>query len=216
MSESESILRGHFRDLPQQRATATLGMWIFMATEIMFFGGLFLTYTVNRAAYPGIFAEASHHLDVMLGTVNTAVLICSSMTMAMAVYSSQKGRRKALSIYLVLTIILGLGFLGIKAVEWIQKFQHHLVPGFHFQYSPAAAAGPAQLYFSLYFAMTGMHALHMVIGIGILTFLLVESVRGRYTPEYNTPVELSGIYWHFVDIIWIYLYPLLYLIDIHK
>ena len=215
MSESESILRGHFRDMPQQRDASALGMWVFLGTEIMFFGGLFLTYTVNRAAYPAIFAEASHHLDVQLGAINTAVLICSSLTMAMAVYFSQKGKRTGLIVSLLLTMILGLAFLGIKGVEYAQKFEHHLVPGYNFQYAPASA-GPAQLYFSLYFGMTGMHALHMIIGLGILTFLLIEAIRGRYTPEYNTPVELSGLYWHFVDIIWIYLFPLLYLIDLHK
>jgi cytochrome c oxidase subunit 3 len=215
LSESESILRGHFRDMPQQRDASSLGMWVFLGTEIMFFGGLFLTYTVNRAAYPAIFAEASHHLDVKLGAINTAVLICSSLTMAMAVYFSQKGRRTPLIISLLMTMGLGLVFLGIKGVEYAQKFEHHLVPGYNFQYAPASA-GPAQLYFSLYFGMTGMHALHMIIGLGILTFLLIEAIRGRYTPEYNTPIELSGLYWHFVDIIWIYLFPLLYLIDLHK
>jgi len=201
--------------MPQQRDASALGMWVFLGTEIMFFGGLFLTYTVNRAAYPAIFAEASHHLDVQLGAINTAVLICSSLTMAMAVYFSQKGKRTGLIVSLLLTMILGLAFLGIKGVEYAQKFEHHLVPGYNFQYAPASA-GPAQLYFSLYFGMTGMHALHMIIGLGILTFLLIEAIRGRYTPEYNTPVELSGLYWHFVDIIWIYLFPLLYLIDLHK
>jgi len=215
LSESESILRGHFRDMPQQRDASSLGMWVFLATEVMFFGGLFLTYTVNRAAYPAIFAQASRQLDVTLGATNTAVLICSSMTMAMAVYFSQKGKRTALVISLLLTMGLGLVFLTIKGMEYAEKFRHHLVPGYNFQYAPASA-GPAQLYFSLYFGLTGLHALHMIIGLGILTAVLIEALRGRYTPEYSTPVELSGLYWHFVDIIWIYLFPLLYLIDLHR
>jgi cytochrome c oxidase subunit III len=201
--------------MPQQRAASALGMWVFLATEIMFFGGMFLTYTVYRSIYPAVFAAASHELNVKLGAINTSVLICSSLTMAMGVYFSQKGKRAGLVVSLILTMLLGLVFLGVKASEYAEKFHHHLVPGYNFQF-PAGEAGPAQLYFSLYFGMTGMHALHMIIGLGILTFLLVEAIRGRYTAEYNTPIELSGLYWHFVDIIWIFLFPLLYLIDLHR
>jgi cytochrome c oxidase subunit III len=212
---SETGLLEHFRDLTQQQEASSLGMWVFLATEVMFFGGMFVTYTINRAAYPHVFAAASQHLDVPLGAINTMVLIGSSLTMALAVRASQIGRRKALLAYLSATMLLGLVFLGIKTVEYADKFKHHLVPGPHFAF-PGADAAQAQLYFSLYFAMTGMHALHMIIGFGILAVLLYQAAKGRYTPEYHTPVEMTGLYWHFVDIIWIYLFPLLYLIDVHK
>jgi cytochrome c oxidase subunit III len=215
LSESESVLQGHFRDLPQQHEASSLGMWVFLVTEIMFFGGMFLAYTVNRAAYPAAFAEASRELNVRLGAFNTAVLICSSLTMALAVRAAQTGKRRSIIVYLSSTMALGAIFLAIKAVEYAEKFSHHLVPGRNFIF-PGPYAAQAQLYFSLYFAMTGTHAVHMIIGEGILLVLLIEACKLRYTPEYNTPVEMTGLYWHFVDIVWIYLFPLLYLIDIHK
>ena len=215
LSEAHSVLREQFHTLEQQRETASLGMWVFLITEIMFFGGLFLTYTVNRAAYPAAFAQGSHYLNVRLGTINTAVLICSSLTMALAVYASQVGRRKMLVGFLSLTILLGLVFLGIKGIEYADKFKEHVVPGPSFVF-PGPETAHAQLYFSLYFAMTGLHALHMIIGVGVVAVILAMAWRGRFSPEYHSPVEVSGLYWHFVDIIWIYLYPLLYLIDIHK
>jgi len=215
LAESRSALAGHFQDLEQQREASSLGMWIFLVTEIMFFGGLFLAYTVNRATHPVAFAEASRHLDVALGATNTAVLICSSLTMALAVYASQLGRRKALIGFLITTMALGSVFLIIKGIEYADTFRHHLVPGRAFAFS-GPQAKPAELFFSLYFAMTGLHALHMIIGVGALFVLLVHAWRARYSPEYHTPVEVSGLYWHFVDIVWIFLFPLLYLIDIHR
>ena len=186
-------------------------MWVFLITEIMFFGGVFAGYTVYRNAYPEAFAEASRHLGVVLGAINTAVLICSSLTMAMAVHAAQIGRRKALVTFLLLTIALGSLFLGIKVVEYSHKFHEHLVPGAAFLYE-GPHAPQAEIFFSFYFAMTGMHALHMIIGIAIISVLVFLSWRGRFTPEYYWPVELTGLYWHFVDIVWIYLFPLLYLI----
>ena len=153
-------------------------------------------------------------MDILLGTVNTAVLICSSLTMAMAVHSAAKGRRKPLMGYLVATMLLGAAFLGIKAVEYTEHIRHHLFPGRFFHY-PGPNGRPAELFFSLYFAMTGLHALHMIIGIGLLSVLFVLARRGRFTPAYYTPVEMSGLYWHFVDIVWIFLFPLLYLIGRH-
>lgn len=214
MTEAHSALAEQFRDLEQQREASSLGMWVFLVTEIMFFGGLFLVYTVARAMHPAAFAQASRHLDVTLGGANTAVLIVSSLTMALAVYASQIGRRRALIGFLAMTIALGCTFLVIKAIEYADKFHHHLVPGGAFSF-PGSEARPAELFFSLYFAMTGLHALHMLIGVGVVAVLLVRAWRGRYTVEYHTPVEISGLYWHFVDIIWIFLFPLLYLIDIH-
>lgn len=213
--ERTGALVGHFRDLDQQRETASLGMWVFLMTEVMFFGGLFLTYTVYRVKYHTAFAAGSHELNVLLGGINTAVLIASSLTMAIAVWASQMGKRKLLVGFLALTMLLGGVFLTIKYFEYAEKFHHHLVPGPHFQFSGAEAT-QAQLFFSLYFGMTGMHALHMIIGEGILAVLLFFAGRGKYTPEYHNPIEIGGLYWHFVDIVWIFLFPLLYLVDLHR
>jgi cytochrome c oxidase subunit 3 len=218
-------------------------MWIFLVTEVLFFGGLFLTYTINRHAYPPAFGAGSSTLDLKLGGFNTVVLIMSSLTMAMAVWSAQVGKKQLVSIFLISTLALGTVFLGVKVIEYKQKFDHHLIPGsgFDIRYRaehPAAVDKPeeiaaekeelekafakdpdlnahAQLYFSLYFGMTGLHALHMIVGAGLLVWLIKGSFAGRYTPQYNTPVEIVGLYWHFVDIVWIYLFPLLYLIDRH-
>jgi cytochrome c oxidase subunit 3 len=213
--ERTGALLGQFRDLEQQRETASLGMWIFMMTEVMFFGGLFLTYTVYRAKYPLAFAQASRELDVLKGGINTAVLIASSFTMALAVWASQVGKRKLLVLFIALTMILGGVFLGIKYFEYAHKFEAHLVPGPNFQF-PGTEGARAQIFFSLYFGMTGMHAVHMIIGEGILLFLLIFAWRGKYTTKYHTPVENVGLYWHFVDIVWIFLFPLLYLVDLHR
>ena len=208
-------LQHQFDSMEQQKEAASLGMWVFLVTEILFFGGLFLAYTVYRWQNALAFARVSRHMDIALGTTNTAVLICSSLTMAMAVHSAAVGRRKLLIGFLVLTMILGGAFLGIKAVEYTDHIHHHLFPGPGFHYPVPAEAKPAELFFSLYFAMTGLHALHMIVGLGILTTLLLMARRGRFTPEYHTPVEISGLYWHFVDIVWIFLFPLLYLIGRH-
>jgi cytochrome c oxidase subunit III len=207
-------LAHQFDNLEQQREAVTLGMWIFLATEVLFFGGMFTAYAVYRSLYPLAFAEVSRQLDIVLGTINTVVLICSSFTMVLAVYGAQTGRRRMLALFLALTIILGLAFLGIKFDEYHEKFQEHHVPGPSFSY-PGPHGRQAEMFFSLYFAMTGLHALHMIIGIGLLSVLLVMAWRGRFTPEYHNPIELSGLYWHFVDVIWIFLYPLLYLIGRH-
>ncbi|HJZ80693.1 MAG TPA: cytochrome c oxidase subunit 3 family protein [Pyrinomonadaceae bacterium] len=209
-----SALAHQFDNLEQQRDAATLGMWVFLVTEVMFFGGLFTSYIVYRSLHPFAFAEVSRHLDIALGTINTAVLICSSFTMALAVYGAQKGKRRMIIAFLSLTILLGLAFIGIKFYEYYQKFVEHFVPGSSFSF-PAPYAREAEMFFSLYFAMTGLHALHMVIGVGLLTWLIIFAVRGRFTPKYHSPVELTGLYWHFVDIVWIFLYPLLYLIGRH-
>jgi len=193
---------------------STLGMWAFLATEILFFGGLFLVYTVYRLAYPQAFAEASNHLDVVLGAVNTAVLIGSSLTMVLAVHSARIGSRRGLILFLLATLVLGGIFLGIKGVEYAHKFHEHLVPGADFRFT-GADPRHAAIFFSIYFAMTGMHALHMIIGAGLILTLVGMAWRRRFSPEYFTPVEMVGLYWHFVDIVWIFLFPLLYLIGRH-
>jgi cytochrome c oxidase subunit III len=182
---------------------------------------MFCAYLVYRYWYYNEFAAGSRSLSIGLGTVNTIVLICSSLTVALGVKAAQTGKRKLLVVLLLLTLLFGFAFLGIKGVEWYQKYQEHHIPGGSFDVSDMIRDYPqihidpshAQIYFSLYFAMTGLHALHMIVGIGIFTFLTYYAWKGKYTPEYYTPVENAGLYWHFVDIIWIYLFPLLYLID---
>jgi cytochrome c oxidase subunit 3 len=228
-------LQHHFENMEQQREAGTLGMWVFLVTELMFFGGMFLAYTLYRSAYPQAFASASNHLDITLGALNTGVLIFSSFTMAMAVYFTQTGKPRPQVICLVLTLLLGLTFLGIKAVEYHDKYNDHLIPGrlipgrpfgpevaqegdhdpHKLHLLPGATVRQVELFYWIYFAMTGMHALHMIIGAGLLTFLLIFSLKGRFDPEYHSPVEVIGLYWHFVDIIWIFLFPLLYLLGRH-
>jgi cytochrome c oxidase subunit 3 len=207
-------LAHHFDSLDQQREATTLGMWVFLVTEVLFFGGLFLVYSVNRSLYPDAFAAASHELDVTLGTINTAVLITSSLTMALAVHAAQLNRRSLLLIYLVATMVLGGAFLGIKGVEYYRKFVEHHVPGPGFQFEKEYIRH-AQLFFSLYFVMTGLHALHMIIGVAIMLWMFWWAWRGTITRAYHSPIEISGLYWHFVDIVWIFLFPLLYLIGRH-
>jgi cytochrome c oxidase subunit 3 len=215
MSESLTAVAHQFDDAEQQREAGLLGMWTFLVTEVLFFGGLFTGYAVYRHAHPDGFQIGSHLLNLPLGTVNTAVLILSSLTMALGVHASQTGRRRALIGFLIATMVLGATFLGIKFVEYHHKFQEGLIPGSAFAYD-----GPhrpeVELFLSFYFAMTGMHALHMVIGLGIMTVLLGMARRGRFTPEYHAPVVVAGLYWHFVDIVWIFLYPLLYLIGARR
>ena len=224
-------LMHHFDTMEQQKDASVFGMWVFLLTEIMFFGGMFCAYLMYRNTYYEAFSAASKTLDVRLGTVNTAVLIGSSLTMALAVWSAHMGRRLLICLFLIATMGLGTVFLGIKAVEYYQKWEESHVPGLKwstedfvhpeppqggqtaFQPLNPASAEHTKIYFGLYFAMTGMHALHMVIGMGIMCFLVYFAWKGRYTPEHYTLIENFGLYWHFVDIIWIWLFPLLYLIS---
>jgi cytochrome c oxidase subunit 3 len=204
-------LQHHFYSMEQQLEASILGMWVFLVTEVMFFGGLFMAYIVYRTAYPEAWEKSSQELNVILGGVNTAVLICSSLTMALAVRAAQVGSRMGQVVNLILTIIFGTVFLVVKYFEYASKFEHHLVPGPHFGPEPPLPFG-SQIFFSLYFIMTGIHALHMVVGIILMLVILVMAWRGRFTPEYYGPIEISGLYWHFVDIVWIFLFPLLYLL----
>jgi cytochrome c oxidase subunit 3 len=227
--------RHHFETVDQQFDATNFAMWIFLLTEIMFFGGLFTAYLIMRNWYYQAFVVASHQLSIFWGTANTAVLIASSFTMAMGVWSAETRRRKSLLISLGLTLVFGLTFLGIKGIEWHEKWEKHHIPGDHYsvqsfinpqsdpevynEYHDAALAPDmaqkTEEYFFLYFAMTGMHALHMVIGVGILIFMIFRAKAGAYTTGHVTMVENFGLYWHFVDIIWIYLFALLYLISRH-
>jgi cytochrome c oxidase subunit III len=208
-------LAHHFDTLDQQTEATTLGMWVFLVTEVLFFGGLFMVYTVYRNWYPEAFAAGSHSLDITLGAINTAVLITSSLTMALAVHAAQLGQRKLLMLFLVATMALGLVFLGIKSVEYYSKFVEHHVPGPNFHFEEAQVELHAQIFFSLYFMMTGLHALHMIIGFGIMLFMLWWAWNGTITKDYFSPIEIAGLYWHFVDIVWIFLFPLLYLLGRH-
>ena len=221
---SHSALAHHFDNLEQQREATALGMWVFIVQEVMFFGGLFLAYVIYRTRNPVAFAVASHHLNWKIGGFNTIVLICSSLTMALAVWAAQMGRTRRTQVFFMgLTGLLGLTFLGVKAYEYYDKYRDHLLPvGTFFKWNTEHNPIPAgiteqniELFYWLYFAMTGLHALHMIIGIGILLFIMYAAWRGRYSPEYYAPVELFGLYWHFVDIVWIFLFPLLYLLGAH-
>ena len=218
-------LRHHFDTMATQKDSSLLGMWVFIAQEIMFFGGMLAAYAIYRNVYYDAFAAGSHHLDVKLGTINTAVLICSSLTMALGVHAAALGKRKATVLFLLLTIALGSVFLGIKVVEYADKFHHDLVPGprysaesLHGAHGEALSADTArhsELFFALYFGLTGLHALHMIIGVPIIAIMAWKAGHGRFGPAYYTPVEVTGLYWHFVDIVWIFLFPLLYLIPHH-
>jgi cytochrome c oxidase subunit III len=213
--EHHPKLQHHFDSMGQQAEASTLGMWVFLVTEIMFFGGLFMTYLVYRSASPSAFQEASHHLNVTYGTLNTVILIVSSLTMALGVRAAQTSAPpKTQGMWIGITMLFGLAFLGIKAIEYTEKFRDNLVPGPNFHWEGLYPAG-AEMFYSLYFCMTGLHAIHMIIGLGIMTWLGTMALRGKFNAGYYTPVEVAGLYWHFVDIVWIFLFPLLYLIGRH-
>jgi len=213
MSESPAWLREQFDTPEQQQEAARLGMWAFIATEVMFFGGLFVGYIVYRHTYPAEFVAASRHTNLLYGTLNTAILLTSSLTMALGVHAAERGVAKAIARNVGLTILLAGAFLGVKALEYTQDFHDHLVPGpgFYNKIDPGQ-----ELFFYFYWAMTGLHALHVLIGIGLLSTIAIKAKRGRFSAQYHTPVEVVGLYWHFVDVVWIYLYPLLYLIGRHR
>jgi cytochrome c oxidase subunit 3 len=210
--QTKSVVAPYFSDLQQQRQANTLGMWLFLVTEVMFFGGLFIAYAAYHLAYPEAFTEASRELDLVLSTVNTFVLLTSSLTMALAVYSAQTDKKKLLVMFLLLTILLGTIFLALKGVEYGQKFEHHLIPGASFEFE-GPHAQQAQLFFSLYFATTGLHAIHMLIGVGVLLYFTFKAWRNHFSSLNYDPVEMLGLYWHFVDIAWVFIFPLYYLID---
>jgi cytochrome c oxidase subunit III len=240
VAESRQVVAEHFNTFEQQHEAAHLGMWIFLATEVMLFGGLFTAYTVYRTLYPIGFAEGSRHLDLTLGGVNTIALLVSSFTMALAVDAARLGHRRHLVILLAATAMLGLAFMGIKTVEYVSHWSDGMVPGLNWQYA-GPRASEVQLFMLAYFSMTGLHAIHLSIAIMIVLIMLVtnvlplvqEKVRpGRLTtatspahpanrreqrllPLRHTPVEVLGLYWHFVDIVWVFLLPLLYLFGLN-
>ena len=222
--------RHHFETEEQQREAGSFGMWLFLLTEIMFFGGLFFAYLLYRNWYYDAFFTASNQLSVPLGAFNTAVLITSGFFMALAVWAAEVRKKQVLVWTLILTTIFGIVFLGVKYVEYKEKWELHHIPGLNYSVAqfvnPAAygikekplmpdAAQKTEVFFFLYFAMTGMHALHMIIGIGILFWLIWRANRGEFSAGYVAPIENFGLYWHFVDIVWLFLFPLLYLINRH-
>ena len=275
----EPGLQHQFEDMKQQEESVSLGMWVFLVQEIMFFGGLFTVYLVFRSKYPMAFAAGSNHLDVVMGFVNTLVLIVSSLTMALTVHYAQKGDRMKQVVLILLTMAFGATFLGVKAVEYTSKYndglvpvaglnkvvkadpnaehvkkpcyemghgaEHHYVnPRGEFQWADCSLVKLAetgkyltaeerigyysngeidadkfrdkvQIFYWIYFVMTGLHALHMIVGLGLMSWLLWTAWKGYYSADYYMPVEMSGLYWHFVDIVWIFLFPLLYLLGRH-
>jgi cytochrome c oxidase subunit 3 len=232
--EHPAYLRHHFASVEQQADATNFAMWLFLLTEVMFFGGLFTAYLIYRNWYYTSFVAASHQLSIPLGGVNTLLLITSSFTMAMGVWCAEMRKKSGLVLCLTLTFLLGLSFLGIKGIEYREKFEKHHIPGDHYSLQsfldpasdaeartagdkplPLDSAEHTEVFFSLYFLMTGMHALHMIIGVCVLGFMITRAYVGDFTAGHVTFVENFGLYWHFVDIIWIFLFPLLYLISRH-
>jgi cytochrome c oxidase subunit 3 len=228
-ADHHPALQHQFQTMGQQKEAAVLGMWAFLITEILFFGGLFMAYMLYRTWYHDAFVAASTSIALFWGALNTVVLIGSSLTMALAVRASQTNQRMATVNWLIITMILGVVFLGVKVIEYADKFEHHHVPGPNYVWEEPGHEAPVgshgvspdagnfqlhtQIFFSLYFTLTGLHALHMIVGVGLLSVITWMAWKGRFDEHYYTPVEMSGLYWHFVDIVWIYLFPLLYLID---
>ncbi len=206
-----TIVDHQFDDLEQQRDAAFTGMWLFLSTEVLFFGAVFFAFVVYRSLYYDAFVEGSRELSVSLGGINTAVLLCSSLFMALAVHSAQHGRTKQLVIRLILTEIIGVLFLGIKFMEYYQHYKDHLLPGYDFNY-PGPNADQVKLFMIFYFILTGMHAVHMLVGLGVLSGLVILAYRDKFSAEYYNPVDIGGLYWHFVDIVWVFIFPLLYLV----
>lgn len=217
-AHADPALGHHFESLEQQHEANILGMWTFLITELMLFGGLFMAYILFRVLYPDVFFAGSIHQNIPIGAANTIVLITSSLTMALAVHAAQVGNRRNLQLFLAATAVLGLLFLGVKGYEYWEHWHEGLVPGLNFTNAEVLAEVGARgaLFFFLYFLMTGIHASHMVIGIGILLALLLRSRDGRYLRAGFTPIELMGMYWHFVDVVWVFLFPMLYLLGRHK
>jgi cytochrome c oxidase subunit 3 len=207
----EGIIGHHFSSLERQNEAMRLGMWLFLATEILLFAGLFTGYAVYRFQFPLAFKEASRHLATWAGTVNTVVLITSSFTVALAIHFARTDRRRASAICLVITLFFALAFLGIKAIEYTEHFREHALPGKYYAFEEVKVPGAAMFY-ALYFLMTGLHGVHVIAGMSVLSYILWRTLQGRYSSRYYTGVELGGLYWHLVDLIWIFLYPLLYLI----
>ncbi len=227
--DGHALVAHHFENIEQQREIGALGMWVFLASEVLFFGTLFTSYAMMRSLYPVGFAHGSRELNPTLGGINTAVLLTSSLTMAMAVWAAHTAQRRLLHVFLLATMLFGTAFLGIKGYEWYSEYQHHLVPGSGFHYEPKEpvsdrvptyrverggtdVARQVELFFVFYFTITGLHALHMIVGLGVLGTQLVLALRSNFGVADFGPIEIAGLYWHFVDVVWIFVFPLLYLL----
>ena len=212
MADTVAAIAPQFDDAEQQRTASNLGIWIFLATEILFFGVLFAAYAITRVRFPEAFAAASRLTNLPLAGINTAVLVTSSLTMALGVHAAQHGARRACVHWLGLTVALGCAFLAIKAVEYRLDYLEHLVPTLDFRYA-GPQADQVELFFYLYFFITGVHALHVLIGIGCIATIAVMASRNAFSPAYFTPVDVTGLYWHLVDVIWLFVFPVLYLVS---
>ncbi len=217
MSTKEtSVLWEHYENLEHQQQTATLGMWLFLATEVLVFGAIFTGYTVYRIQYSAAFEAASSHLNLLIGGINTLVLLTSSLTMALAVRAAQLGNERRLVRMLILTALLGAAFLGLKAVEYYGDYRERMIPGLAFDpqewTSDNVRPQQVEIFLIFYYVLTGLHAVHLTIGIAIVAFLAWLAHRGLFSAQYNGPIEMWGLYWHFVDVVWLFLLPLLYLI----
>jgi cytochrome c oxidase subunit III len=212
MADALAAHAPQFDDAEQQRTASNLGIWIFLATEILFFGVLLAAYAITRVRYPEAFAAASRLTNLPLAGTNTAVLLTSSLTMALGVHAAAHGSRRALVGWLGLTVVLGCTFLAIKGVEYRLDYLEHLVPSLDFRYA-GPQADQVELFFYMYFFITGVHALHVLIGIGCIATIAVMAARDAFGPAYYTPVYVTGLYWHLVDIIWLFVFPILYLIS---
>jgi cytochrome c oxidase subunit III len=201
----------HFDSADRQFDAGRMGIWLFLVTEILLFGGMFCAFAVFRSWYFDSFVEAHHHLDKVMGGINTLVLIGSSLTMALAVRAAQTNRSQAVVILLGITLACAAVFLGIKYVEYAHKFHEGLLPGKYFHASGFHSTAPG-IFFAIYFMMTGIHGVHVLVGMGLITWILLRARRGEFSSRYYAPVEGVGLYWHLVDMIWIYLFPLLYLV----
>ncbi len=204
-------LEHHFYDAKQQRESAKMGMWLFLLTEILLFGGLFCAYAIYRAWHPDMFYNAHKHLDIVMGAINTIVLITSSVTMALSIRAMQLNNKRQTIILLIATLLLAGIFLIIKYFEYSHKFHLGQLPGKYYTFEGVEGNNP-HIFFSIYFMMTGLHGIHVLAGMGVIGWILRRTVKGHFSAEYYTPIELTGLYWHLVDLIWIFLFPLLYLI----
>lgn len=205
-------LADHFATPEQQVESGKLGMWLFLATEILLFGGLFVAYTVYRFLHPKLFVDAHKFLNVNLGALNTIVLLFSSLTVVLAIHAAQQNKTRYVVLNLALTILCALAFLVVKYFEYKHKFHAGLLPGMYFKNGVLPDPDEIHIFFGIYFLMTGLHGFHVLIGIGILTWLMLRTIKGDFSSQYYMPLELGGLYWHLVDVIWIFLFPLLYLI----
>ena len=216
MPSAESLaLREQYSTPQQQRETSTVGMWIFLATEVMFFGGLFASFAVYRMYYTQAFLAGSHGMTLLIGSINTAVLFTSSLTMSLAICSISENKQARTYVLLIVTALLGMIFLALKFTEYFLHYQAHKAPGIWFD-SSAPQAGHEQLFYVFYFAMTGLHVIHLSIGIGLVTVLAVRTALGRFNAFYHTAIDIAGLYWHFVDIIWIFLFTIFYVPGFQK